>query len=914
MRVQFECTSSAHTMPRSPSETATLTRIARQFASVATFLALLAAPAAVAQPGGSTGSVPCGSAVADPTVSLGFSLHDAVLAALRPYERSRFVQAFLLATVREHADADAARRHPLACRTLAFYDSVWTQQGGIPRPWHEAPATGEILQRLRDERADVAAARRDSAVTSTVGDLLARALSPDPPEEQALVFLSRMDSYRDARLLTTRLETREGRRLSGALGRVIGLDTTIQNALRELEERRALCSAVQAPPPEQPAGSLTANAAHERARCLQEAADRFRGAFEPVNGALDTLRADYRMLANPDAATKPRVFLATAALGGASRTEQQAILDVGGSVVALQQAARAPRPAAADPLLALTDLLIERATDEVVLAYVETIGEQIRQYHIEDAFPATVRLTRMVEGRTNSVSLAMWRAALVQDLRHLPVAALTQDALLCRILTDAVPGTVACTNPSPDSSLGRARRWLAAVRPAVYATEAIVQRRPASDVLRAVATAVEAVPEGAGYPDASVQAAVANAARWTAAFAEDYERQSLDVGALGLPAFVVRRDGFVQATADHRDAYLRLVAAAVAREAPRTMDALRIRLGDRATDLVACLERPVASALGLLDRVVVTPDSTSDGRAFVQARLDGLVGVLDLAERFAGAQPCAPLAFPAGSLASGTAGTVTSAPTSIESLRTRWRAVAGLYDAMHAGRFTEALQQTIGMLGDATGGQTQLPAGFVRLASLGTVLADVRTGDDMRRAFREAALPPGGWRAKRRAESTGEARTRGWLNAYVGVGGGYEVVTTVEADTASAHGVAIGASLSIGPEWTLRRGASRGRERRLVHSVGVFVPILDLGALLSYRVSGGGGASAEPNTTVRQVFAPGIYVVLGLHESPFALSVGGQLMPALRRVRVDNEPDATRVGNAFRLGASVGVDLALFGF
>lgn len=73
----------------------------------------------------------------------------------------------------------------------------------------------------------------------------------------------------------------------------------------------------------------------------------------------------------------------------------------------------------------------------------------------------------------------------------------------------------------------------------------------------------------------------------------------------------------------------------------------------------------------------------------------------------------------------------------------------------------------------------------------------------------------------------------------------------------------------------------------------------------------------EPNVTLRQVFAPGLYFALGMGRSPITVLVGGQFMPSLREIAVTGENgavEATETANAIRLGGSIVMDLVLFEF
>ena len=123
-----------------------------------------------------------------------------------------------------------------------------------------------------------------------------------------------------------------------------------------------------------------------------------------------------------------------------------------------------------------------------------------------------------------------------------------------------------------------------------------------------------------------------------------------------------------------------------------------------------------------------------------------------------------------------------------------------------------------------------------------------------------------------------------------------------------------GVSLPVGVEFLRSHNTAEqtGKAGCFVCRYGLFIPLVDLGALLSYRVGGSDSVHAEPNATFRQVFAPGMYMSLALTRTvPATLLLGGQLMPALRTVDNASGP-APR--SAWRVGASLGLDVMLLHF
>lgn len=132
---------------------------------------------------------------------------------------------------------------------------------------------------------------------------------------------------------------------------------------------------------------------------------------------------------------------------------------------------------------------------------------------------------------------------------------------------------------------------------------------------------------------------------------------------------------------------------------------------------------------------------------------------------------------------------------------------------------------------------------------------------------------------------------------------------SLSAALSEATGVVAGVSLPVGLNVVLAAG--RG------HSRSPFTPLLDLGVLFSYHLSGTSAddqgeratVAVTPNAGVQDVFPPGLFLAWGLGDSPMALSFGVQIMPTLR--------DVTRAsgelveGTALRAGISLALDLPL---
>lgn len=196
--------------------------------------------------------------------------------------------------------------------------------------------------------------------------------------------------------------------------------------------------------------------------------------------------------------------------------------------------------------------------------------------------------------------------------------------------------------------------------------------------------------------------------------------------------------------------------------------------------------------------------------------------------------------------------------------------------------------------------QQSLPPRQMKVLTLAATVAEAQSSEDVSKAFEAAADPVLSFRAKRTVAKDERGGMFG-LNAYVGFSGGAE-----HAFAAGANGGTTGyggLTVPIGPEWSVPVAPGR--------SFSVFVPLIDLGTVASFRFTNTDDAVQQtPSVTFAQLIAPGLYLALGVTEKyPISVALGAQYVPNLRKATSDN-----RLLNAMRLGGYVGVDVPLFHF
>jgi hypothetical protein len=231
-----------------------------------------------------------------------------------------------------------------------------------------------------------------------------------------------------------------------------------------------------------------------------------------------------------------------------------------------------------------------------------------------------------------------------------------------------------------------------------------------------------------------------------------------------------------------------------------------------------------------------------------------------------------------------------------------------VFDALATGDVARVFAATAGMLraiGVTFEGRASLA---LRVLGLGAEFASARSARQAEAAITSFAAPPGSWQAKHEHPGL-------WLNGFVGVGGGLEVLFGAQG---AATGGYIAPYAPVGLDLTRPLGPRSW-------AFGVFVPVIDLGALVSASTAASGlaampgpmmmpGGAPRASTSPGQFLAPGLYARLNFARSPLVLSVGANVMPFGREVdygggRVETIP-------ALRAGASLSVDIPIvpFGF
>jgi hypothetical protein len=184
---------------------------------------------------------------------------------------------------------------------------------------------------------------------------------------------------------------------------------------------------------------------------------------------------------------------------------------------------------------------------------------------------------------------------------------------------------------------------------------------------------------------------------------------------------------------------------------------------------------------------------------------------------------------------------------------------------------------------------------FWKYGSFMATVAEAKNSDDVARAIESIALPPGSATMKKRNNFTFG------INTYGGVSSGWEHLGDETGTITDVKGV-VAPWAPLGLDISSRIGKNGGG------SLGLYLPLIDVGALAAFRLNDNAAADL-PKLSWSNILAPGAYLVWGFSKkSPYSLSMGGQVGPGLRKFsRMNGAEISDRQG--YRLGLSLAIDI-----
>jgi hypothetical protein len=208
--------------------------------------------------------------------------------------------------------------------------------------------------------------------------------------------------------------------------------------------------------------------------------------------------------------------------------------------------------------------------------------------------------------------------------------------------------------------------------------------------------------------------------------------------------------------------------------------------------------------------------------------------------------------------------------------------------------YSDAITVVLKMISDIVGNQSDKSGFgmfFVKYASFAASIVQAKSSTDIENAIETVALPAGSASIKKNTNFSIA------LNGYIGGAIGEEYL----AQKASSNwGTISGAYAPIGVTFSKRIYTS---------SVSLFVQLIDLGAVASYRLSDPNTASL-PNFSFQNILAPGLGIIYGIPGMPVSIGYIDQLGPQLRSINATDV--VTSQGLNRRWQFFIAVDIPLF--
>ncbi len=195
-----------------------------------------------------------------------------------------------------------------------------------------------------------------------------------------------------------------------------------------------------------------------------------------------------------------------------------------------------------------------------------------------------------------------------------------------------------------------------------------------------------------------------------------------------------------------------------------------------------------------------------------------------------------------------------------------------IYDNARKKDYNNTIYYTIGILNELLATNNSYLEVINTIENYGSFMTDVinaKNSDEVKESIKKHAAPPTSFILKREYQRT------------LSITGqpGYFISTEKLDGSEQKFGFVSGITLPMGFEATFK--TTHGKENS--GSIGIFAQVIDLGAVLNFRV--GDSTSTLPDQiTFKQIFSPGISFNYGFKNSPVNLGLGYQYTSELRKI------------------------------
>ncbi len=231
----------------------------------------------------------------------------------------------------------------------------------------------------------------------------------------------------------------------------------------------------------------------------------------------------------------------------------------------------------------------------------------------------------------------------------------------------------------------------------------------------------------------------------------------------------------------------------------------------------------------------------------------------------------------------------------------------GLREKDHMGSFQKGKRrselksgfETAGLAKSDRRGNEKIKSAVLTYGTFMANMVEAETPDQVKAAISAVAVPPGSSSLKR------NARLHVGVNGYFGLGFHRETLTADSLPGNLRRSGAFGLSVPVGIAFSMGQIQIGKREQ----SFSLFIPVLDLGAVTTYRLNQKELPSDLPKLSFGNLISPGAYLLWNIPKSPFTVGGGAQFGPQLRQITVDGKKISS---SAWRYGITCAIDVPIF--
>lgn len=228
--------------------------------------------------------------------------------------------------------------------------------------------------------------------------------------------------------------------------------------------------------------------------------------------------------------------------------------------------------------------------------------------------------------------------------------------------------------------------------------------------------------------------------------------------------------------------------------------------------------------------------------------------------------------------------------------------VVEIIEAIQKKDYSTGFRKSFQVIEELSTTRIALPPGLTKIALMASDIANADSVSEIKKILDGAILPVGSFRVKR------ESNFSVHVNAYPGLSAGIEFVDKGGLKNKGAAHISPFVPLGFDLSW----GKTKNSKSK---SNGIFISLVDLGTVASYRIqnqeSDENKAAETPDIKWQQLISPGLFYVHGVKDSPLSWGFGGQLNPSLREITDQNEVKLNKA-NAIKLSLFLSVDIPLF--